>query len=341
MVLDFSKNIADIEFTSYHNTWEKEIILFVKEYLQNSEIKATTSGSTGKPKTICIPKEFMKNSALMTGHYFDLKPGQTALLCLPIHYIAGKMMLVRAIELKLKLICISPSGSPLTHINTPIDFCSMIPLQVEQSLSKLTLIKQLIIGGAPISNQLKKQLQNITTSCFATYGMTETVTHIAIKPLNHKLKSNYYTTLEGISVEKDSRGCLIINCPHLNFNKVITNDMIKLINEKQFQFLGRYDHVINSGGIKIHPEIIEEKLSTLFSERFFITSIPDKKLGEKVVLIIERKNPNPTLDLTLYLEKFEVPKHIFYTKHFIETLTGKIRRKETLNHIMTSHHSLS
>ncbi len=336
MTLDFSKNTFTIDVELYNETWQQEILHFLKEYLHNTKIKVTTSGSTGKPKTLYILKKFMKNSALITGDYFNLQQGHTALLCLPIRYIAGKMMLVRAVELGLKLVCVSPSGNPLEHIKTTIDFCAMVPLQVEQSLSKISFIKQLIIGGAPISCQLEKQLQQVNTLCFATYGMTETVTHIAIRPLNHVLKSEYYTILNGITITKDFRGCLVIDCPHLNSDQVITNDMVELINEKQFQFLGRYDHVINSGGVKIHPEIVEKKLSSIFSERFFITAIPDEKLGEKVVLIIEKEKTNTTPILTAYLEKFEIPKHIFYTQKFIETPTGKIKRNETLNHILSS-----
>ncbi|MFV0531829.1 MAG: AMP-binding protein [Flavobacteriales bacterium] len=332
MILDFSKN-STLNF-EFHEPWQKEILLFFKEYTHhNADIKVTTSGSTGKPKTIPILKSHMKNSALMTGNYFNLKKGQTALLCLPIRYIAGKMMLVRAVELKLKLICVKPSGNPLQALSTPIDFCAMVPLQVENSLSKLTMIKQLIIGGAPITSQLEYLLQSVSTHCFATYGMTETVTHIAIKSLNHSLKSDFYTVLNGISIEKDERNCLMIDCSMLNPQKVMTNDVVKLNGQTQFQFLGRYDHVINSGGIKIHPEIVEKKLSSLISERFFIASIPDKKLGEKVILVIEKEESDFTLNLELYLEKFEIPKHVFFIKKFIDTPTGKIKRKETLNFV--------
>lgn len=336
MTLDFSKETFTIDFELYNEPWQQDILLFLKEYLRSTKIKVTTSGSTGKPKTLYILKKFMKNSALMTGDYFKLERGQTALLCLPIQFIAGKMMLVRAIELGLQLICVPPSSDPLNNLEIPIDFCAMVPLQVEKSLSKLSLIKQLIIGGAPIPNQLEKQLQPVNTRCFATYGMTETITHIAIKPLNHTSQCDYYTILKGISIQKDSRGCLIIDCPHLSPIQVVTNDMVELINDKQFQFLGRYDHIINSGGIKIHPEIIEKKLSSVISERFFITSIPDTTLGEKVILVIEKKESEDILNLQFYLEKFEVPKHIFYVQNFIETPTGKIKRKEIVNHILSS-----
>ncbi len=336
MILDFSNNTFKIDFELYHESWQKTILDFLKEYSNNNpKINVTTSGSTGKPKTISILKKHMKNSALITGKTFNLRKGQTALLCLPIHYIAGKMMLVRAIELQLKLICVPPSANPLKDISTSIDFCAMVPLQVERSLLKLTIVKQLIIGGAAISEPLEKKLENIKTLCFATYGMTETVTHIAIKPLNHFLKSNYYTVLKGISIAKDQRNCLVIDCPELNSQKVITHDIVELANDTQFQFLGRLDHVINSGGVKIHPEKVEKKLSSIISERFFITSIPDEKLGEKVVLVIEKENSGFNLNLESHLAPFEVPKRIFFVKKLIETPTGKIKRKETLDRILS------
>ncbi len=336
MILDFSNNTSKIDFELFHESWQKAILDFLKEYSNNNpKIDVMTSGSTGEPKTISILKKHMRNSALMTGKTFNLRKGQTALLCLPIHYIAGKMMLVRAVELQLKLICVLPTGNPLKDISTSIDFCAMVPLQVEKSLSKLTIVKQLIIGGAAISESLEKKLKNIKTLCFATYGMTETVTHIAIKPLNHSLKSIYYTVLKGISIAKDQRNCLVIDCPELNSQKVMTNDIVELVNETQFQFLGRLDNVINSGGVKIHSESVEKKLSSIISERFFIASIPDEKLGEKVVLVIEKENPDFSLNLELYLAPLEVPKRIFFIKKLIETTNGKIKRKETLDRILS------
>lgn len=334
MILDFSTHTFPI-FTKedYIEPWQHAICSFIEEYQNSSEISVTTSGSTGKPKTISIPKKFMKNSAFMTGDYFQLQRGDTALLCLSVHYIAGKMMVVRAIELGLKLYCVSPSGNPLETIQASIDFCAMVPLQVEKSLAKLHVVKQLIIGGAPVSSTLEDSLQRKSTQCFATYGMTETVTHVAVKRLNQEKKSTYYTVLKGVTIEKDSRNCLVIHCPLLSDEVVITNDVINLVGEKQFLFLGRYDNVINSGGVKIHPETVEKKLSSIISERFFITSIPDERLGEQVVLVVETEQKKCMLDFKSVLDRFEIPKHIFTLKEFIETPTGKINRSKTLQQL--------
>ncbi len=333
MILDFSGDTLIINTEDYTEPWQQDIGSFIEAYQNHTEISVTTSGSTGKPKTISIPKTFMRNSALMTGAYFQLQRGDSALLCLSVHYIAGKMMVVRAIELGLKLYCVSPSGDPLETIQTSIDFCAMVPLQVEKSLSKLHFVKQLIIGGAPVSGKLEDQLQTVSTQCFATYGMTETVTHVAVRPLNQTKKSRYYTVLEGVRIEKDSRNCLVIHCPLLSHEVVVTNDVVDLIGEKQFLFLGRYDHVINSGGVKIHPEMVEKKLSSVLSERFFVASIPDDRLGEKVVLVIETPKTDLTFDFDGILDRFEVPKHVFTLAQFIETPTGKINRSKTLQQL--------
>ncbi len=333
MILDFSGDTLIINTEDYTEPWQQDIGSFIEAYQNHTEISVTTSGSTGKPKTISIPKMFMRNSALMTGAYFQLQRGDSALLCLSIHYIAGKMMVVRAIELGLKLYCVSPSGNPLETIKTSIDFCAMVPLQMEKSLIKLHLVKQLIIGGAPVSSSLEERLQTVSTQCFATYGMTETVTHIAVKPLNHEKKSAYYTVLKDITIEKDSRNCLVIHCPLLSNEVVVTNDVVDILGEKQFHFLGRYDHVINSGGVKIYPEMVEKKLSSVLSERFFTTAIPDERLGEQVVLVVETEQANLTLDFKAVLDRFEIPKQIFTLQQFVETPTGKVDRNKTLQQL--------
>lgn len=331
MILDFSTPDFLLSSVKYKNVWEQDILNFLQEYNSDfPEITVKTSGSTGVPKRIKIQKKWMRNSTRMTADYFNLQRGQIALLCLPIQYIAGKMMLVRALELGLKLICVKPSSQPLESLITLIDFCAMTPMQVSCSIRQLNKIRQLIIGGAAVSYRLQKSLEKINTQCFATYGMTETVTHIALKALNGSSKLSYYKILNDINITQDNRNCLVIDCPHLSNDRIITNDIVKLYGKNQFQFLGRYDHVINSGGIKIYPERVEEKLSSLISCRFFISAITDELLGEKVVLIIESKKPLPPINFEKHLNSFEIPKKIFYTASFMETHSGKINRKETL-----------
>ena len=321
--------------------WKKIAWQFILEWLNDEPIIIVqTSGSTGTPKKISIHKENIINSALATGQYFQLKPKDKALLCLPCHYIAGKMMVVRAFVLGLDLWMSNPS-EPSKGINTSMGFAAMVPLQVENLLDNnlpfIKNIKQLIIGGAAVSPSLLKQLQSIKTQCFATYGMTETITHIAIKTLNGKQSSDDYQLLPHVKIEKDERDCLVIDAPKIVKEKIVTNDIVEIISPQKFKWLGRFDNVINSGGVKLFPEQIEQKLSSIISSRYFISSLPDEKLGEKVVLVIENKSMKYNDEFVKLvhgisdaLGKFERPKTTFFISPFIETATGKVKRKETL-----------
>ncbi|MEX6625925.1 AMP-binding protein [Tenacibaculum salmonis] len=305
-----------------------------------------TSGSTGKPKPIKLQKEFMKNSALATGDFFDLKENTTALLCLSVDYIAGKMMLVRALTLGWQLDVVSPVMNPLNEVNKIYNFSAMVPLQLRNSLSELHKTAKLIVGGGVVSNDLITAIQNTPTNIFATYGMTETITHIAVKKLNnfksHQLVSDAnYTILSNVKITVDDRKCLVIEAPKVSEEKIITNDVVQLVSNKEFEWLGRFDNVINSGGIKLHPEKIEEKLSKIINTRFFVIGINDNFLGEKLVLIIENSissEEEEILKLAIKnlktLAKFEVPKEIYFIDKFIETETKKIQRKKTLDLIL-------
>jgi len=316
----------------------QEIGIFLKHWFDESQIiSVKTSGSTGKPKIIRLQKQHMTNSALATGEFFNTKENTKALLCLSANYIAGKMMLVRAMVLGWDLHLVAPSSSPLKEIDNTFDFCAMVPLQVEKSLKKLQQVKQLIIGGAPISTSLLTKLQPLKTQCFATYGMTETITHIAVKPLNKT--SNYFQTLPNVTLSQDNRGCLVIAAPKVASNKIVTNDVVKLISDTHFEWLGRFDYVINSGGVKLFPEQIEEKLSKVLSYRFFVAGIDDEILGQKLVLILELSNNlfdeekqhlQNQINELVALSKFEIPKKIYSVAHFITTPTGKINRRETI-----------
>lgn len=313
--------------------FEKEIGIFLLNWLdENDFIITQTSGTTGKPKPIKIQKQAMVNSAIATGDFFNIKPGDKVLHCLPCKFIAGKMMLVRAIILGLEVDFVSPN-SRLENNNKHYDFVAMVPLQVENNFDKLHQIKKLIIGGAPPSSGLVsklKELKNI--GIFETYGMTETITHIAAKEIN----SDYFEILPGISIEKDDRECLIIDAPRISSEKIVTNDLVEIISKNKFKWLGRIDNVINSGGVKLFPEQIEKKLDHLIEGRFFIASEEDAKLGNKVILILEG---NPIdLDKKVFevLSKYERPKSIYFISKFSETKTGKINRNETLKKVRTA-----
>jgi o-succinylbenzoate synthase len=298
-------------------------------YSPNDEMSLQTSGSTGKPKSISVKKEWMKNSAQLTGKTFGLNEGNSALLCMPMKYVAGKMMVVRALELGLDLKVVEPSSSPLKDIDDQIDFAAMAPLQLENSSNDLDKVKTLIVGGGQVSLQLIKKLQNISTQIYETYGMTETLTHVAIKPLNGPNKSDIFSALDGIHFEIDERDCLVIYAPMLNSESIITNDIVELVDKSSFRWLGRFDNIINSGGIKIIPEVIEEKLaSVIIDRRFYIVGETDNKLGEKVVLLVEGNETELSFQ---HLEKYERPKEIYFIPKFVETKSGKVNQQETIN----------
>jgi len=321
---------------------DSEIRAFLEEWgNEELSISVKTSGSTGKPKLIRLLKSDMIASAELTGEYFNLKNPQTALLCLPVKYIAGKMMLVRAMVLGLDLISVKPSSNPIIDCVQSISFAAMTPMQVNtvlnQSPDKLNLIEQLIIGGAPVNSILESKLQEVKTHCYSTYGMTESITHIAVKKINGKYKSKYFEALPNITFQPNKDDCLIIKTPHLSTSIITTSDIIKIIDKQTFKWIGRIDNVINSGGIKIHPEELETKISNLFhNTRFFFSSVPDELLGQRLVLVIESENNISDLESSLekLLNTFEMPKTIFYTDSFLETKTRKLDRIKTLQSVL-------
>ena len=311
--------------------YEKELGEFLLDWLDDKEtIQLTTSGTTGAPKIITIKKEAMVYSAIATGNFFDLHPQDKALLCLSARYIAGKMMIVRAMMLGLELDIIAPS-SHLDDVvpNKSYDFVAIVPLQAENSLDKLNQFKKIIIGGAKVSDDLALKLNSVNAKIYETYGMTETITHIAAK----RIGETYFNTLEHVTITIDDRKCLVIDAPSITNEKIVTNDIVEIHNEKQFKWLGRYDNVINSGGVKLFPEQIEMKLASKISNRFFIAGLPDAVLGTRVVLIIEGEVQE--IDAVIFdsLDKFEKPKEILFLPEFVETETKKVNRIQTLKKI--------
>jgi o-succinylbenzoate synthase len=306
-----------------------EVNLCISDWFSpNDEMILQTSGSTGKPVSISVRKEWMKNSAQLTGKTFGLNEGDSGLLCIPIKYVAGKMMVVRSLELGLDLNVVEPSSSPFDGVNNMIDFAAVVPLQLENSLDQLIKVKTLIVGGGQVSHKLVAKLQSAKTEVFETYGMTETLTHVAIKQLNGPNKSDVFKALDGVSFEKDERGCLVIHANKLIPKSIITNDLVDLINETFFRWLGRFDNIINSGGVKIIPEVVEAKLaSSILGRRYFITGISDESLGDKMILIVE----GDVIDISFdSLEKYEKLKEIYFISKFEETESGKVNRIETL-----------
>jgi o-succinylbenzoate---CoA ligase len=305
--------------------FEKVIGKFLLEWLNNeSFVFVQTSGSTGKPKQIVLQKTAMIASAKATGIFFNLQSKSSALLCLSADYIAGKMMLVRAITLGLHLDYVEPNANPLG--NKKYDFVAMVPMQVANSLEQLHFVETLLIGGTKVSYQLAENILKSNCKAFESYGMTETISHIAIKPIGAK----QFTVLPNVTIAVDDRNCLVIEALDLSSDKIITNDIVEILNETQFILKGRIDNVINSGGVKIFPEEIEEKLGKYISTRFFIASLPDEKLGEKLILVLEGKPFEVENMVFSELSKYQIPKDKIFIDQFVETETNKINRKKTL-----------
>lgn len=318
------------EMLEFSKTISSALDTFLSEWFSEKEtLTVKTSGSTGQPKDIALRKEFMVNSAIATGDFFNLKEKTSALCCLPINFIAGKMMMVRAMTLGWHIDVVEPNSFPLAEIEKDYDFSAMVPLQVKNSLEKLDHIKKLIVGGGVVSFELQQQFQNLSTEIYATYGMTETITHIAVKKLNQGAW-NLYQTLPNVHITADDRNCLVINAPNVSEELVITNDVVSINSSDEFEWKGRYDNVVNSGGIKLNPEAIEKKLSEFISNRFFVIGIQDEDLGEKLILIIEGETHSLSENIFSNLSKYERPKQVHFVKKFVETETKKVKRKETL-----------
>jgi len=320
-------------FIKEGQTYQKHIGDFVLDWLDNKDYMIVkTSGSTGNPKTIKLQKQAMVESAIATGNYFNIKPGDTALHCLSSDFIAGKMMLVRAMILGLEMDVIEPSSRPIEYNNKHYNFCAMVTLQVQNSIDKLYQISTLIVGGASVSDELQDKLQNISCKVYETYGMTETITHIAAKKLNHSesISLNLFKTLPTVTISKDTRDCLVISAPRLSDEPIITNDVVELLSNTSFKIIGRYDNAINSGAIKLFPEQIEAKLKHKVSERFFIASEVHSSLGEQLIMVVESDSNNIVPSVFESLDTYEKPKHIYNIEKFIETDSGKIQRKKTL-----------
>lgn len=290
-----------------------------------SYIDMYTSGTTGEPKTIRIQKDAMVQSAISTGDFFGLQPGNKVLHCLPANYVAGKMMFVRSFVLGLDMDFVAPSSNPLEYNDQKYDFAAMVPLQAKNSIDKLTNIKKVIIGGVKVHKSLEEELVKLPIDIYETYGMTETITHIAAK----KVGVEAFTTLPNVTVSVNDQDCMEITAKNIGIEKIVTNDIVKLISDTQFIWLGRFDNVINSGGIKIMPEQVESKLSTLIPRRYFVSGLPDEVLGEKVVLYVEGLPMDIDHSVFDGLNKYEKPKDIVFISKFKETATGKFLREES------------
>lgn len=317
--------------------YEQSVGHLILEWLNDKKyVTVKTSGSTGDPKPIKISKIHMVNSAKATAKHFKLEEKTKALLCLPADYIAGKMMLVRALVLGWHIDMTQPKSNPLDNVYRRYDFCAMTPFQLDNSLSRLHLLTKLIVGGGAIDPSIIKRVKGISTKVYETYGMTETVTHIAARRVNPKKEKEQpipFKALSKVSLDIDERGCLIVKAPAVSNDPVVTNDLVDLQTYKKFIWLGRIDNVINSGGIKLYPEQIEKKLVSIIDSPFFIAGVPDTSLGEKVALFVEADDSfslqKSDYDPELF-ETYEFPKAMYTLPKFERTKTGKIKRGQTV-----------
>ena len=298
-------------------------------------MEVRTSGSTGTPKLIYIEKERMRASARMTCDFLGLKPADTALLCMPLDYIAGKMMVVRALERNMKLLSVEPSGHPLadntlSNLNESIvHLAAMVPLQVWNTLQvpeereRLHHIKHLIIGGGAIPQELEQELRTIPINVWSSYGMTETLSHIALR----RISEDYYSPLPGISLSQDLDDCLIINAPALCAQTLYTNDIVRFHGKDRFQVIGRRDNTICSGGIKIQIEQVEAWLQSIGIDNIMVTYREDKVLGQALVYLTTDKIDTDMLRKSVPTDtsnsKFWLPRHIVKVPTLPLTPTGK------------------
>lgn len=303
---------------------------FISDFLNDKDyVIAHTSGSTGTPKEIKLLKNDMLISAKATCQRFGINSNSQLLLPLSPSYIAGKMMIVRALVSGADLFIEQPSNMPISKDYSIIDLLPIVPSQINAVLNSqyISQIKNVIIGGGAIPLAVEQEIIKSGINAYATYGMTETCSHVALRKINGS--SSHYHALPGITFAADSRGCLIINAPEYSFKSIITNDIVKMIDKHIFQWVGRYDNVINTGGIKVYPEEIEGKLSHLIDVPFYIAGVDDEKWGTKVVLYIEATEYNKSLILneaSSILDKFSLPKEIRLVTKFERTDSGKIKR---------------
>lgn len=315
--------------SQFHN----ELYLFLKDWFSDSPtLTVKTSGSTGIPKEMQVEKGRMMQSARLTCSFLGLNKGDTVLLCMPLEYIAGKMIVVRSLVSGLDLHPVAPSGNPLKDMDIPFDFAAMIPLQVYNSLQsdietrRLRQIKKLIIGGGAINKNLEERLRDFPNAIYSTYGMTETLSHIALRKLNGKDASLNYHPFQSVSLSLDVDDTLIINAPLVSSETLYTNDIAEIHKDGTFRIIGRKDNIINTGGVKIQIEEIENLLRPLIKDDFAITSLPDPKFGEIVVLVT--KGGIDIAEVSKKLPDYYMPKKIVSMDDIPLTETGKINRAE-------------
>lgn len=326
---------------SREDTWKEDLsdLVVLLAMMDGKALPATTSGTTGPPKLIRIPRKDLVRSARLTADTFGLQEGDRVLLCLPCAYIAGKMMVVRAMALGLDLHVIDPRGSVLDNLATCRDrfrFTAMVPLQLHRAIQEdRTRVEEqfqtILLGGGPVSNALEEDLQGLRTEVFQGYGSTETVTHVALRKINGKERSRTYAAIGNVTFTQDDNGCLVVHTPHLSHKQHITHDLVRLEDATHFHWLGRADNVVLSGGKKIYPEQLEAKTAGIIPYAHFFMAKPDDALGQAVMLVLETGDGPQVLGgvleaLAKVLTIHEMPRRVTALRTFRRTASGKVIR---------------
>lgn len=325
--------LAEFRHRYGEKSFEAELADFLNEWYGPEDVLSVhTSGSTGTPKELWVEKRRMVNSARLTIAFLGLQSGDSALLCMPLQYIAGKMVVIRAAVGGLNLLPVAPCGHPLAHLEEIPTFAALIPMQVYNTLQvpaeaeKLRQVRHLIIGGGAINAALAEQLATFPHNVWSTYGMTETLSHIALRRLNGPDASEWYTPLEGVRLQLSEEATLVIEAPAVSRVPLVTNDIAELDEQGRFRILGRKDNTINTGGVKVQIEQVEALLHPLLPFPFFISSVPDPKFGERIVLLAETTAPPSDGFLKTafaQLPPYWRPRQIFCIDRLPLTGTGK------------------
>lgn len=333
-----------------------QLFSFLQEWISGKEtFTQPTSGSTGIPKLITLTRKQMLISATTTVQRLGWTASDTALICLHPGFIAGKMMLVRAIETGMAMVVTEPQLDPLAVLEIKqrqhLTVTAMVPMQLEHlcrhygnTLSTITALRSVLLGGAAVPSGLQAVLPACKVPVWHTYGMTETCSHIALRRVDGKKPEGTFTVMPGVRLSVDKRGCLVVEGEVCLDGRVVTNDLVELLDEHSFLWLGRYDNTINSGGIKLHLDALEDTIGTMLlaegiANRFMLTAIPDAKLGQALTMVVEeadtRSNSAERIRQTLIeLPSYQRPKHLILLAAFPLTLTGKVDRQGILQHAM-------
>lgn len=363
--------VATVEGSDAHGA---AALAFCRSWLRgDNTFLVHTSGSTGEPKPIALTRAQLEASAMATGQALGLTAGDRALVCLPTQYIAGRMMLVRGLVLKLPMELVAPAADPFAGLapGAAFAFAAFVPLQLQTLLDVALLassdscfpediagafryrrlldgMKAILVGGAPVNPTLENQIRQLSAPVYHTYGMTETATHVALRRLNGPDASPLFHPLPGVVTGVDARGCLHVAGPMTAGAVVQTNDLVQLEVDGAFRWLGRWDNVLNSGGVKVHVEAVEAAVARLAAEqrelglarrRFFVAGTPDPRLGQVVTLFVEGtplaadQEEQLRWAVAQELERFQAPRLVRYIARFAETPTGKVDRGATLTQV--------